>query len=244
MAIRRSSMPATQALTLTIDGQQVVAKPGQTIMEVAREHGTEIPSLCNLEGLSIWGGCRLCLVEVVGQRKLMAACTTECAGEMEVKTVTPKLEQYRKTIVEMLFAERNHICSVCVSNGHCELQSMAQRLGVDHIHIPYRYRKMEVDSSHDRFRLDHNRCILCTRCVRVCGEIEGAFTKGVSGRGIDAFIINDLNEPWGDSDTCTSCGKCVHVCPTGALVEKGTAAQEMAKRRQFLPYLTVMRENQ
>ena len=144
----------------------------------------------------------------------------------------------------MLFAERNHICSVCVSNGHCELQTMAQKLGVDHVHLPYRHPAVTVDSSHDRFRLDHNRCILCTRCIRVCAEVEGAFTKGVAGRGIASMITNDLNEPWGDSGTCTSCGKCVQVCPTGALVEKGTAAAEMEKRRQFLPYLAVMRGNQ
>ena len=86
-------------------------------------------------------------------------------------------------IIEMLLRERNHICAVCVSNGHCELQAMAQKLGVTHVHLPYRYPAMEVDSSHDRFRLDHNRCILCTRCVRVCDEIEGAHTKDVKGRG-------------------------------------------------------------
>jgi bidirectional [NiFe] hydrogenase diaphorase subunit len=90
--------------------------------------------------------------------------------------------------------------------------------------------------------MDHNRCILCTRCVRVCGEIEGAHTKDVMGRGIKSAIINDMDEPWGKSETCTGCAKCVHVCPTGALTERGTAVSEMAKRRQFLPYLTLMRE--
>jgi bidirectional [NiFe] hydrogenase diaphorase subunit len=100
-----------------------------------------------------------------------------------------------------------------------------------------------VDSSHDRFRLDHNRCILCTRCVRVCDEVEGAHTKDVKGRGAKSFIIHDLDEPWGDAVSCTTCGKCVHVCPTGALTDKGTAVAEMAKRRQFLPYLTQMRES-
>jgi len=238
----RQKLPPTQTLTLKIDGEGVTAKPGQTIMDVAKDHGVEIPHLCYLDGLTIWGACRLCLVEVEGQRKLLAACSTEAAEGMVVHTDTERLRKYRKTIIEMLFAERNHICSVCVSNGHCELQSMAVRLGVDHVHLPYMYPKHEVDSSHDRFRLDHNRCILCTRCVRVCGEIEGAFTKGVAGRGIKARIINDLDQPWGDSETCTGCSKCVHVCPTGALVEKGTAAAEMEKRRQFLPYLTLMRE--
>jgi len=146
-------------------------------------------------------------------------------------------------ILEMLFSERNHVCAVCVSNGHCELQTMAQKLGVTHVHLPYRYPKLTVDSSQDRFRLDHNRCILCTRCVRVCGEIEGAHTKDMKGRGIKTAVINDLDQPWGDAKTCTSCGKCVHVCPVGALTEKSTAVAEMEKRREFLPYLTSMREH-
>ena len=108
--------------------------------------------------------------------------------------------------------------------------------------FPIVIRKEEVDASHERFVIDHNRCILCTRCVRVCDEIEGAHTWDIMGRGIDAKVITDLNEPWGTSETCTSCGKCVHVCPTGALFEKGRSVAEMVKRRQFLPYLTMMRE--
>lgn len=236
-------IPPTQTLTLRIDEHDVTAIPGQTILDVAREHKIHIPTLCHIDGLTVWGGCRLCLVEVEGQRKLLAACSTQVTEGMAVRTESERLAKYKKAIVEMLFAERNHVCSVCVSNGHCELQNLAQELGVDHVHLPYMYPDTTVDSSHDRFRLDHNRCVLCTRCVRVCGEIEGAATKGVGDRGIMARIINDLNEPWGDSETCTSCGKCVHVCPTGALVEKGTAAAEMAKRRAFLPYLTVMRSD-
>jgi bidirectional [NiFe] hydrogenase diaphorase subunit len=232
-----------QSFSMKIDGTDVSARAGQTILEVAQENGIEIPMLCYVEGLSNWGGCRLCLVEVVGQKKLFPACSTAASEDAQVVTSSERLQKYRRTILELIFSERNHVCSVCVSNGHCELQAMAQKLGMTHIHVPYRFPSHDVDSSHDRFRLDQNRCILCTRCVRVCAEIEGAATKGVSGRGIESLIINDLKEAWGDSQTCTSCSKCVHVCPTGALVEKGTAAAEMAKRRQFLPYLTVMREN-
>ncbi len=240
----RQKLPPTQTLTMKIDDVDVTAKPGQTIKDVARDHDIIIPGLCYLDGLSIWGGCRLCLVEVEGMNKLLASCSTEVAEGMVVHTDSPKLRAYRKVVIEMLFAERNHVCSVCVSNGGCELQDMAVELGVDHVHLPYMDPDVNLDSSNDRFRLDHNRCIMCTRCVRVCGEIEGAFTKGIGGRGIDVRIINDLNMPWGESQTCTSCGKCVHVCPTGALVEKGTAAAEMDKRRAFLPYLTIMREAQ
>jgi bidirectional [NiFe] hydrogenase diaphorase subunit len=101
-----------------------------------------------------------------------------------------------------------------------------------------------VDASHERFVADHNRCILCSRCVRVCDEIEGAHTWDVMGRGLDCRVITDLMQPWGKSETCTGCGKCVHLCPTGALSEKGKSVAEMSKRRQFLPYLTLMRERQ
>ncbi len=239
---KTATTTAAPSLTLTINGQDVSATSGQTLLDVAKENGIDIPALCYVEGLSVWGGCRLCLVEIVGTNKLLPACATQCTQDMQVVTSSPRLQQYRQTVLELLFTEGNHICAVCVSNGHCELQSMAQAHGITHIHLPYRYPDKQVDSSHDRFRMDHNRCILCTRCVRVCDEIEGAHTKDVKGRGIDARIINDLDQPWGDSDTCTSCGKCVHVCPVGALVEKTTAANEMRKKRTFLPYLTTMRE--
>jgi bidirectional [NiFe] hydrogenase diaphorase subunit len=111
-----------------------------------------------------------------------------------------------------------------------------------HVHFPYQYPRLPVDASHERFLVDHNRCILCTRCVRVCDEIEGAHTWDVTARGTDCRVITDLNQPWGQSESCTGCGKCVQVCPTGALSEKGKSVAEMSKRRQFLPYLTLMRE--
>ena len=230
-----------RAVAIKIDDQDIGATETDTILEAARSHGIEIPTLCFMEGLSGWGACRLCLVEVKGSAKLLSACTTRIQEGMEITTNSERLKRYRKMIVELLFAERNHICSVCVSNGNCELQTLAQSLGVDHIHVPYRYPKGEVDSSHDLFRMDHNRCVLCTRCVRVCDEIEGAHTWDIKGRGIEACTITDLNTPWGTSTTCTSCGKCVQICPTGALVLKGTSAGEMHKHLEFLPYLTLMR---
>ncbi len=231
-----------RVITLKINDEHVSAREDDTVLQVARENNIDVPTLCYLEGLTGWGACRMCLVEVVGSNKLLPACVTRVAEGMAVRTDSDRLKHYRKIILELLFAERNHICSVCVSNGNCELQSLAQKCGVDHVHVPYRFPKLELDSSHDLFRLDHNRCVLCTRCIRVCDEIEGAHTWDAAGRGIDAHVITDLNTPWGESDTCTSCGKCVQVCPTGALSQKGTAVAEMHKRRQFLPYLTRMRE--
>ncbi len=234
--------PNVQVVTLKIDDKDVSARQDASILKAARENGIRIPTLCNLDGLSTVGACRLCIVEVKGLPRLLPACTTKVSEGMEVVTASERIARYRRMIVELLFAEGNHICPVCVSNGHCELQNMAQTVGMDHVGVPYLYPRRGVDASHERFTVDHNRCILCTRCVRVCHEIEGAHTWDIMGRGTAAKVITDMNQPWGTSDTCTSCGKCVHVCPTGALFEKGRSVTEMLKRRHFLPYLTMMRE--
>ncbi len=229
-------------ITLTIDEKQVGARENQTILEVARENGVEIPTMCELKGLTPSGGCRMCVVEVAGIPKLLPACMTTVSEGMVVTTNSERLKKLRKNILELFFSERNHICAVCASNGFCELQLMAQKVEMSHVHYPYLYPHCEVDASHNRFVLDHNRCILCTRCVRVCDEIEGSHTLDIKGRGIEAQVITDMDQPWGDSETCTLCGKCVHVCPTGALIERGMAVGEMSKRKQLLPYLTQMRE--
>jgi bidirectional [NiFe] hydrogenase diaphorase subunit len=230
-----------RVVTLTIDGQEISGRDDESILQVAREHEISIPTLCELTGLSVVGACRLCVVEVEGTSKLLPACATLCSEGMVVRTDSERLARYRRSIVEMLFTEGNHICSVCVSNGHCELQNMAQRLGIDHMTLPYRWPRRAVDASHERFVFDANRCILCTRCVRVCDEVEGAHTWDVLGRGIDSLVVTDLHQPWGESTSCTSCGKCVQVCPTGALFHKGKSTGEMVKRSDFLVYLAEMR---
>ena len=230
-----------QIITLTIDGQQVSGLASETILQVARENDIAIPTLCYLEGLSSPGSCRLCMVEIAGSAKLQPACVTLIQEGMEVTTQSARLGHYRRTIIQLLFSERNHVCAVCVANGHCELQDLACELGVDHVEFPGHYPALTVDASHSRFVLDHNRCVLCTRCVRVCGEIEGAHTWDVKNRGIRSLIVADLDTPWGTSTTCTGCGKCVHVCPTGALFEKGKSVAEMLKNRPSLPYLMANR---
>lgn len=234
---------AVDIKTLVIDGKDVSARAGQTILEVARENGIDIPTLCHLDGLGDVGACRLCVVEVKGSPKLFPACVTSIFEGMEVTTQSDRLQRHRRILLELLFAERNHICSVCVSNGHCELQSLAQSQGLTHIRLPYRNPDLPVDASHERFTCDHNRCILCTRCVRVCAEVEGAHVWDVMGRGVDSMVVTDLHQPWGES-TCTRCGKCVQVCPTGALFDKSKIGSDHPKYPDFLPYLNMMREAQ
>ena len=228
--------------TLQIDSRMVTGREGDAIFAVAWEHGIHIPRLCHIGGLSDVGACRLCMVEIEGQKRLQASCLTPIQEGMVVRTDTPRLRQHRKLIVELLLAERNHICSVCVADGACELQSLAAALGIDHVRFRYRFPTLPVDTSHERFGLDHNRCILCTRCVRVCDEIEGAHTWDVCGRGANSLIISDLGEPWGESESCTSCGKCVQVCPTGALFDKGKTIAEMRRDRGFLKYIVTARK--
>jgi bidirectional [NiFe] hydrogenase diaphorase subunit len=231
-----------RVVTLTIDDREVGASTDETILAVARENNIAIPTLCNLQGLTPIGACRMCLVEVQGTNKLLTACVTLVREGMVVKTDSERLRRYRRMVLELLFAERNHVCSVCVSNGACELQSLAQAHGMTHVRVPYKCPSLPVDASHDRFAVDHNRCVLCGRCVRVCHEIEGAHTWDMMGRGHQTRVITDLNQSWGSSESCTGCGKCVHVCPTGALFEKDKSVAEMKKSKKFLPYLNAMRE--
>jgi bidirectional [NiFe] hydrogenase diaphorase subunit len=158
---------------------------------------------------------------------------------MSVVINSEKLARYRQMTLEFLFIERNHYCSVCVSNGHCELQALAQKLGVTHVRYPYNYPRLPVDVSHERYVLDHNRCILCTRCVRVCDEGEGRACLGRQLTRHPLVVGVRAEPPLGES--CTSCGKCVQVCPTGALAEKGLAVEEMTKHNESIKWLATRR---
>lgn len=208
-------------INLTINGHSLRAQAGETLLQVASQHDIDIPTLCNFPGLQPFGSCRICIVEVAGYPRPVPACATLAEQGMVVCTDTDRIQNARRMIIELLLAERNHTCPVCVMDGNCELQSLAKTLGIDHLRYEHMAPFLPVDVSQSRFGIDHNRCILCRRCLRVCDQIEGAHTWDVSGRGSESRIISDLAEPWGESSSCTDCGKCVRICPTGALFEKG-----------------------
>jgi bidirectional [NiFe] hydrogenase diaphorase subunit len=229
---------------ITINDKTISARIDESILQAAHDAGIHIPTLCHLEGVSDVAACRVCLVELetpYGSR-LVPACTTPIEDGMHIKTHTPKLDEYRRMIVELLFAEGNHVCAVCVVNGNCELQNLAIELGMDHSRFQYRFPVREVDLSHNFFGKDQNRCILCTRCVRVCDQIEGAHVWDIAGRGYQSKIVSGLNQPWGTVSACTECGKCVQSCPTGALFKKGSAVSEMEKDNTTLEFLVAARQ--
>ena len=210
-------------VNVTIDGKQIQVPEGTTVLRAAESAGIKIPTLCDHPQLAPYGGCRLCLVDVEGARTLQPSCTLPVTPNMVVKTDTEKVKDARKFVLTLIFSERNHFCMYCqVSGGDCELQNSAYAEGMTHWPLQPNYSPFTVDASNPYFVIDNNRCILCRRCVRACGELVGNYTLGIEERGANSYLVADLGAPIGES-TCISCGTCVQVCPTGAIIDRQSA---------------------
>ncbi len=208
---------------LTIDGKPIEVPAGTTVLKAAQMADIQIPTLCDHPAIKPFGSCRLCVVEIEGFRTLQASCTLPASEGMVVRTDTPKLHASRKFILSMLFSERNHFCMYCQkTDGDCELQNCAYGEDMDHWPMQPNWNPYPLDSSHPYYVVDHNRCILCRRCVRACGELVGNFTLGIENRGYNSMLVYDSGVPAGES-SCVKCGTCVQVCPTGALIDRQSA---------------------
>jgi formate dehydrogenase major subunit len=225
-------------ITLTINGKQVKGREGNTVLEVCEANDIYVPTLCHLKGLTDLGACRMCVVDIEKERRPVPACTYPARDGLVVQTHNEKLEKYRRLILELMFTERNHLCAQCVASGDCELQSLAYKYQMDNARYPYSWPALPVDSVSDYLVIDHNRCVLCGRCIRTCDEIVGIHTLDFGYRGWKDMVVADLNQPLGAS-SCISCGACFQVCPTGAIFSKNSAykgkPQECRKVRSVCP---------
>ena len=207
-------------INLNINGKEVKGETGDTILDVCEKNGIDVQTLCHFKGLTDIGSCRMCIVEIGTERvEINTACTTQAGDGMVVRTDTKKLNNLRRTNLELLLSERNHFCMFCEMSGDCELQDLAYKFKIDHIRYPLLFPKLQLDASHKYIVIDHNRCILCGRCVRICDELEANHTLDFRERSWQKMVNIDLNTNLGDS-TCTSCGSCIQVCPTGTIFDK------------------------
>jgi formate dehydrogenase major subunit len=206
-------------IRVIINGREVLAQLGVTILEAAHQAGIDIPTLCHHRALMPIGACRICVVDIKGQRNLQAACAFPISEGMEIETESPRVVSARKLILDMLFSERNHFCPFCEISGDCELQNLGYRYGIDHWVYPTYTKAFPLDATRKYFVMEQNRCVLCQRCARACGELVANHTLGLRERGAETMIHADANLPFGES-TCISCGTCLQVCPTGSLVDR------------------------
>jgi len=204
-------------VTLMIDGVEIQGRSGQTILEAADEAGIYIPRLCYLKGLVPFGSCRVCTVLVNGRPQ--SACTQPIAQGMVIENESEKVQQIRKDIIDMLFVEGNHFCMFCEKSGNCELQAMAYRFGITAPRYPYLFPQREVDASHPDIMIDHNRCILCARCVRASRDLDGKHAFGFVGRGPHKKLAVNARDGLADTNAAVT-DKAADVCPVGSIIKK------------------------
>ena len=212
--------------TIEVDNRLVKAKPEETILDVLKRIGIKVPTLCHLEGLFPSGACRMCVVEVEGMNGLVPSCAFPVQQGMKIKTHSPRAIRARKTIIELLLADHPDDCLYCIRNGNCELQKLAEELGVRQRRYTGQKSEYHLDTSSPSIVRDPSKCILCGKCVRVCEEIQGVSAIDFIGRGSRAMVGTAFNMGLNIS-SCINCGQCVMVCPTGALREKSDVKEVM-----------------
>jgi len=213
---------ATELVTIEIDAQSVSVPEGTSIMRAASMVGNQIPKLCATGSLKSFGSCRLCLVEIEGRKGYPASCTTTVAAGMKVRTRSDKLTQLRRNVLELYVSDHPLDCDTCPADGHCELQNMAQLVGVTSSRYDIggkNHQECAQDASNPYFNFDPELCIVCSRCVRACDETQGTLALTIDGRGFDSRVVASQDETFLASE-CVSCGACVEACPTAALSEK------------------------
>ena len=206
-------------VNLKINGQEVSVPAGYTILEAAREVGIDIPTLCYLKDASVTGSCRMCVVEIKGARALQAACVYPVSEGMEVLTHSPKVKEARKSTLELLLSNHDRKCLTCVRNKNCELQSLAEELGVDSIRYEGEMSEYAIDDLSPSIVRDNNKCVLCRRCVNVCKDVQTVGAIDATERGFKTTIASAFNKPLAETN-CVNCGQCIAACPVGALKEK------------------------
>jgi formate dehydrogenase major subunit len=214
---------ATTEITLTIDGNEVTVPEGTTVLRAAALAGINIPKLCATDSLEPFGSCRLCLVEIEGAKGLPASCTTEARQGMKVTTQNKRVADVRRNVMELYISDHPLDCLTCPTNGDCELQDMAGAVGLREVRYGYEgenHLDAPKDRSNPYFTFDPSKCIVCSRCVRACEEVQGTFALTIQGRGFESKVSPSQNQPFLDSE-CVSCGACVQACPTATLAENG-----------------------
>ncbi|MBJ90060.1 MAG: formate dehydrogenase subunit alpha [Woeseia sp.] len=218
------TLPSTkeEMVEVEIDGLPATVKAESTILRAARESGVDIPKLCATDSLKPFGSCRLCLVEIEGRKGFPASCTTPVEPGMKISTQTDALAKLRRNVMELYISDHPLDCLTCSANGDCELQDMAGAVGLRDVRYGFdgeNHLIAEIDESNPYFSFDPSKCIVCSRCVRACDEIQGTFALTIEGRGFDSKVSASIGENFFDSE-CVSCGACVQACPTATLMEK------------------------
>ena len=214
--------PLEETVDIEIDGLPATVRAGTTILRAARENGVEIPRLCATDSLKPFGSCRMCVVEVEGRKGYPASCTTPVEPGMQIRTQTEQVARLRRNVMELYISDHPLDCLTCSANGDCELQDVAGAVGLREVRYGMsgeNHLDAPVDDSNPYFSFDPSKCIVCSRCVRACDEVQGTFALTIEGRGFESKVAASVGETFLDSE-CVSCGACVTACPTATLMEK------------------------